>query len=112
LVLECNEAARESQDAEETSSILDKLEFRNGLNKPLSTLGQFVMKGDFMKNPFDQGRGGNQINWTFRKNKRTMYWVLLFANQILITKKKTYANYFLKIVHVLFTSSLMKNFTK
>jgi neuronal guanine nucleotide exchange factor len=89
LVLECNEAARESQDAEETSSILDKLEFRNIPNKPISSFGQFVMKGDFMKNPFDQGRSGTQINWTFRKNKRTIYWVLLFSNQLFVTKRKT-----------------------
>ncbi|XP_021949454.1 rho guanine nucleotide exchange factor 26 isoform X2 [Folsomia candida] len=90
LVLDCNEAARESQDAEETSAILDKLDFsRVAPTKPLTSFGQFVMKGDFQKNPFDQGRGGNQINWTFRKNKRTMYWLLLFTNQLLVTKKKT-----------------------
>jgi len=85
--LACNDAARESQDAEETSSILEKLEYPRGTKSPV-TLGQFVMKGDFMKNPFEQGKG-NQTNWTFRKSKRTYFWLLLFSNQLLITKKKT-----------------------
>ena len=90
LVLECNEAARESQDAEETAAIVDKIEFPRYLKNTV-TLGQFVMKNDFMKNPLEgmnQGGGGSQLNWTFRKSKRTLHWLILFSNQLLVTKKK------------------------
>ncbi|ODN05946.1 Rho guanine nucleotide exchange factor 26 [Orchesella cincta] len=86
LVLSCNDAARESQDAEETMAILEKLEFTRGI-RSLPDLGQFIMKGDFMKNPFDQSRG-NQINWTFRKAKRQFYWLLLFSKQLLVARRK------------------------
>jgi len=88
LVLDCNEAARESQDAEETEAIVEKLDFPRIL-KSGGPLGQFVMKGDFMRNPFEQTKGP-QINWTFRKAKRTYYWILLFTNKLLVAKKKTY----------------------
>jgi hypothetical protein len=85
-VLECNEAARESQDAEETAAIIEKLEFPRTL-RSIPNPGQFVLKGDFMRNPFDSGKGV-KINWTFQKNRRTFYWLILFTNQLFVTKKK------------------------
>ncbi|CAG7824120.1 unnamed protein product [Allacma fusca] len=92
LVLECNEAARESQNAEETATIVDNIELPRDYGK--EALGNFVMKGEFMKNPFDpQGTKRMEINWTLRKSKPVLYWLFIFSRQLVITKKKSSSKY-------------------
>lgn len=87
-MIECNEAARESQDEEETASILEKMEFPKHI-KSISCPGKFILKGDFMRNPFDNSKGVSaKINWTFQKNKRVIYWLILFTNHLIVAKKK------------------------
>jgi neuronal guanine nucleotide exchange factor len=89
LVLDCNESARESQDAEETAAIFEKIEFpKNTSSVPYP--GQFLLKGDFIRNQVEQqGIRGSKLNWSFQKKKPTLYWLILFSNQLFITRKKS-----------------------
>lgn len=89
LVQECNDMARETQDALEVHAIVCKFD---NVDRAHDTLGKFVLKEEFVKYPAE-ANGNYKIDFSklsFRKQKPKSCLVVLYTHRLFVLRRRRY----------------------